>query len=296
MPNTAAGPTSVPGLTTIHLISECVYSPNRSAESETAGRRVTDTHRKILVHLCLWHARTKLREVTKVVYPQSDRHAEPMRIAISIILLCIGALGQSTSGQAQDIVKTLLPNGNPQELVMPKPSERERVIRQLRAARADAQGVYAQQAAFLLAALGADYERSRDYLLWVLKGCDFPDIRRGCDDMTGEYLIYLCEHGHHEFLGPMLISSIDDYNAAGSEGLGSFFSTFVAKSPNDFLDAVRSFPASTQIKMCTFAGFGDGGGMAPEDLRKVRSQLGRMNDEVARRCLRQIEKANTPEQ
>jgi hypothetical protein len=190
----------------------------------------------------------------------------------------------------------LLPDGNIRQLVMPRPSDRERVIHQLRAAQATAQGVRAQEVAFLLAVLGADYERNRDYLLWVMKGCEVSEIKHGCNDMTGDYLISLYEHGHPEILAPLLSSSVKDYNAAGSEGLGGFFSELVAKSPNDFLDAVRSFPASTQRKMCYFAGLADGSGMAPADLRKVRKQLGTMNDEIARRCLRQIEQANKPEQ
>ena len=200
------------------------------------------------------------------------------------------------SSQAQDVVGKILPDGNPRRLVMPKRSERESVIHQLRATRATAQGEHAQQVVFLLAVLGADYERNRDYLLWVLKGCEVPEIKHGCDDMTGEYLIYLYEHGHPEILAPLLSSSVKDYSAAGSEGLGAFFSELVAKSPNAFLDAVRSFPASAQRKMCYFAGAADGGGMSPADLRKVRNQLGAMNDEIARRCLRQIEQANKPEQ
>ena len=219
-----------------------------------------------------------------------------MRIAIAIALLSIGALSQVMSSQAQDVVGKILPDGNPRRLVMPKRSERESVIHQLRATRATAQGEHAQQVVFLLAVLGADYERNRDYLLWVLKGCEVPEIKHGCDDMTGEYLIYLYEHGHPEILAPLLSSSVKDYSAAGSEGLGGFFSELVAKSPNAFLDAVRSFPASTQRKMCYFAGAADGGGMSPADLRKVRNQLGAMNDEIARRCLRQIEQANKPEQ
>ena len=48
--------------------------------------------------------------------------------------------------------------------------------------------------------------------------------------------------------------------------------------------------------MCYFAGTAGDGGMAPADLKKVRKQLGAMNDETAQRCLREIEEANKPEQ
>ena len=215
-----------------------------------------------------------------------------MRAAVATILLWVGALSQPLSVRGQDIVGTLLPDGAPGRLVLPKPTERPRVIRQLRALQAATPGDRPQQVAFLLAALGADYERNRDFLLWALKGCEDPKITHGCDAFTGQYLSYLYEHGHHEILAPLLASGVKSNAAESKEYLGAFFSELVAKSPNEFLDAVRHFPVPTQKKMCSFAGYGDGSGMAEADLRKARKQLGAMNDEVARRCLRQIEAAN----
>jgi len=204
-------------------------------------------------------------------------------------------LSQAAFGQTQDVVRALLPDGAVRRLVIPKPSEKEKIIHQLKAAQATAQGERAQQVAFLLAVLGGDYDRNRDYLLWVMKGCEVPEIKHGCSDMTGDYLIYLYQHGHPEILPPLLSSSVNDYNAAGSESLGMFFSQLVVNSPKDFLDALRSFPASTQRRMCSMAGVAGGGGMTPADLGKARSQLGKMNDEVPRRCLQDIEQANKPE-
>jgi hypothetical protein len=240
----------------------------------------------------------KAKLAREITHPNSqpEQHAKSMRTVIAIAFFSLTAFSQTARSQTPDIVKTLLPDGDPARLVMPKPSERPQVIRQLRAARVGAEGSYAQQAAFLLAVFGADYERSRDYLLWAMKGCDVIQVTRGCDDMTGEYLIYLYEHGHPEILAPLLRAGIDDYNAAGSEGLGGFFADLVVKSPSDFLAAIRPFPPSTQNRICTFAGYSDGGGLAPQDLRKLRIRMGRMDDQVARRCLRQIEAANKPDQ
>lgn len=189
-----------------------------------------------------------------------------------------------------------MPEGNPRRLVMPKPSEGARVIHQLRVAQTTARGDQAQQVAFLLAVFGSDYQRNRDYLLWVLKGCEVPEIKHGCNDMTGEYLFYLYEQGHPDILAPLLNSSVKSHSAAGAESLGELFADLVVKSPKDFLGAVRLFPPSTQRKMCYFAGTAGDGGMAPADLKKVRKQLGAMNDETAQRCLREIEEANKPEQ
>jgi hypothetical protein len=215
-----------------------------------------------------------------------------MRHFVCIIILSVYSVSQTAPKSAQDIVEKLLPEGNISRLEVPKVSERQDAIKQLQEAKRTARGERVQQIAFLLGVLNVDYSRNRDYLLWVLRGCDVPEIKNGCNDMTGEYLVYLFRHGHPEILAPLLDASVKSYNAAGAEGLGAFFAELIAKSPNKFLDAVRSFQILTQKKMCYFAGSGDGGGMAPSDLKKVRERLSAMNDEVARRCLYQVEQAN----
>jgi len=212
---------------------------------------------------------------------------------VILALLSACALGQTAqSQQPPDVVEELMPGGRPDGLVLPKPDEREGVIKQLKNVQAGNPGPRAQRAAFLLATMGVNYERSRDYLLWVFKGCTVPDIARGCDDMTGDYLANLYSHGHSEILRPLLQDGVNSYSASGAEFLGDFFSHLVAKSPGDFLEAVRSFPVETQKKMCFFAGSADGGGMAPADLKRARDQL-RGKGVVARRCLEAIERANT---
>ena len=146
----------------------------------------------------------------------------------------------------------------------------------------------------MLALLKADYESNRDYLLWVLKGCDTPKIVHGCDDMTPVYLISLYEHGHPEILPSLFRSSLQNYNASGSEALGGLLSDLVVKSPNIFLDNLKSFPVSEQKEICYSAGLADGGGMAPENLKNLEKRLDVLNDEMADTCIRQIEKANKP--
>ncbi|HEX2952190.1 MAG TPA: hypothetical protein VHV83_21865 [Armatimonadota bacterium] len=145
-----------------------------------------------------------------------------------------------------------------------------------------------------MATMNVDYERNRNYLLWVFKGCNVPEVKNGCDDMTGTYLAYLYEHGHAEVLKP-LMTGLNGYNAAGSEFIGGFLSRLVAKNHADFLNAIRDFPVPEQKEICYFTGLADGGGMSPADLRQARKQLGAMEDSVARRCLQQIEKANRQE-
>jgi hypothetical protein len=225
-----------------------------------------------------------------------DYYVYRVRAVIGIALLAIAAAapGQSPNPMAksnQSIVERLMPNGGVHPLLLPSPEQREHVVRQLQRMQNDASHPEAQQVAFLLAVLGVDYERNRDYLIWVLKGCNVPEVVHGCDDMTGEFLAYLYEHGHSEVL-TSLMKYGNSYNAAGSEFVGTFLSETVAKSPDIFLDAVRSFPVPTQKKICYFAGLADGGGMAPSNLRIARKALAAKLDDVAARCLREIENAN----
>jgi hypothetical protein len=214
-------------------------------------------------------------------------------IAVAVPMFALSVLAQPDQGNSQqDIVEKLLPNGRvPKDLVL-KPEQRDSIIKKLKVAQGTARAQRAQRVTFLLAALGVEYDRNRGYLLHVLSGCDYPEIRYDCDDVTGDYLVYLYEHGHKEILAPLLKTSIGSYNAAGSEGLGAFFGDLVEKSPEKFLDAVGTLPVPTQKKACGFAGSSDGGGLGAKGLAQVRKNLRTIGSEVALRCLRQIEIAN----
>jgi hypothetical protein len=205
----------------------------------------------------------------------------------------LSVFAQAKPGASQqDIVEQLLPGGAIPKEVLVKPEQRDRIIRKLKVAKAPADTQRAQQVAFLMAALDEEYDQNRDYLLHVLSGCNYPEIRFGCDDMTGFYLIYLWEHGHQEILGPLLKTSIGSYNAAGSEGLGAYFGRLVEESPVRFLDAVSAYQLPTQRKACYFAGASDGGGIGAKSLAQVRQKLRGIGSEIALRCLKEIEDAN----
>jgi hypothetical protein len=217
-----------------------------------------------------------------------------MRYLVAALLSAsIFTFGQTASSQrSQDVVERLMPDGLPSRLVLPKPAARDAAVHELKKAQATARGTHAQRVAFLLAALEIDYARNRDYLLWVLSGCQAEEIKRGCDDLTPEYLTDLYGRGHPEILAPLLKRGLNSYSAAGSEFLGDFAATVVAKAPSEFIDAIRTFPAATQSKICYFAGTSDGGGMAPSDLDQARKRLSQLSDPIARHCLREIERAN----
>lgn len=220
------------------------------------------------------------------------RFRTPLPVVAVAMMAALFALAQSSQGKAQqDIVEKLLPDGGiPKDLRIPS-DQRDSVVKKLKLAQVSAHAQRAQQVAFLLAAFDVEYERNRDYLLHVLSGCNYPEIRYGCDDMTGFYLIYLYEHGHQEILAPLLKTSIGSYNAAGSEGLGGYFGDMVQNSPEKFLEAVSAFSVPTQKKACGFAGSADGGGLGVKGLAQARKKLRAIGSEVALRCLREIETA-----
>jgi hypothetical protein len=166
--------------------------------------------------------------------------------AVAVIPLISVLSVHARAGQGkpqQDVIERLLPEGAIPKDLRVSPDERESIVTRLKRAQSTAHAQRAQQIAFLPAALDVEYERNRDYLLHVLSGCDYPGIRYDCDDMTGGDLIYLIEHDHREIIAQMLKASIDDYNAAGSEGIGAYFGNMVQGSPEKFLDAVSTLPA-----------------------------------------------------
>jgi hypothetical protein len=103
-------------------------------------------------------------------------------------------------------------------------------------------------------------------------------------------VVQLYERGHHEVLGALLAAGFRS-DGALSEMLGDFYGEVLTKSPSRFIAEVRRLDAPTQKEVCWLAGSGDGGGMAG-DLDRARRGLKRIGDEVALRCLREVEEGN----
>jgi len=160
-----------------------------------------------------------------------------------------------------------------------KPAERARAIRLLVAVKRDETGWHRQLAVYLLATLGHDYQRNLDELLRVW--------HRDSDDGTMELLMRLYEQGHKELMQPLL-AGYNGWNAATSEGLGTFYSGQLEKDPKDFLAVLATFPPHRQLSLCTAAGGTDGGRMGPERERKVLANLKAIGEEVATRCARGV--------
>jgi hypothetical protein len=183
----------------------------------------------------------------------------------------------------EGILYQLAPDGVPPRSLALKPAERARAIRLLVAVKRDQTEWNRQLAVYLLAMLGHEYERNRDEILRVWE--------KNGDDGTMALLIRLYEQGHKELLAPLL-ARYDGWNAATSEGLGTFYSDVLEKNPQDFLAVLATFLPKRQLELCTAAGGTDGGGMAKKTERKVLANLKGIGGEVADRCARGVRAGN----
>lgn len=213
----------------------------------------------------------------------------------SALLLLVASVAACQEHPHSDIVVKLMPDGNPSHLARLSPAEQNQAVRQLQSEQKQASAKRRQELAFLLAAMDSDYEKNRDYLVHILRGCTDPSIKFGCDLDTGGFLIALYERGHKDVLKPLMLYGKDSYNAALAEMLGAFYSDVLAERASEFLDTIRGFTPRTQARLCELAGTGDGGGIAKKDLQKARKALKAIGDEIAMKCLRAVETANKPE-
>jgi len=207
-------------------------------------------------------------------------------VAVIILVPVRPGFCQSTAANRAgmgDILHELAPDDAPPASLKLKPTEKARAIRLLLAAKREESGWHKQLAIYLLATLGQDYERNRDALLraWAKVG----------DDGTMALVIQLYEQGHEELLQPLL-ARYDGWNAATSEGLGTFYGDLMAKNPQDFLAVLATFPPRRQLYLCTSAGEADGGGMNPKTERRVLSNLKAIGGEVADRCASGVRAGN----
>lgn len=220
-----------------------------------------------------------------------------MRRLILFLFLFTALVGicLAQQGSQEDVVTKLLPNHYPQKLPGLNPAESKKVISQLQSAQRKATGMRAQEVTFLLAAYNSDYQKNRDYLVHVLRGCATHSVQFGCDEITGAFLEALYQRGHKDVLKPLMLYGKDSYNASLAELLGDFCSRVLANHTDEFLGAIRSMTPKDQRKVCEFAGSADGGGMNPKNLQQVRKNLKRINDDLALRCLRAVELGSKPE-
>jgi hypothetical protein len=183
----------------------------------------------------------------------------------------------------QGILVQLAPDDAPPRTLKLGPAERARAIRLLVAVKRDETGWHRQLTVYLLASLGHDYENNQEELL--------RNRRKSGDDGTEALLVGVYAQGHKELLLPLL-AGYYGWNAAASEGLGTFYADRLEKTPKDFLAALATFPAHRQLELCTAAGGTDGGGMGPKAEHRVLANLNAIGGDVATRCARGVRAGN----
>jgi hypothetical protein len=216
-------------------------------------------------------------------------------LLLAVVMFSTGLFFQTTGDTHSDIVAELIIWGSPLRVATLDPAQERYAIEQLQKAQRQATGKRSQETAFLLAALGSNYEQNRDYLVQALRGCNSAIIKENCDQDKAAFLIALYERGHHEVLYPLLAVGMHSYNAAASEMSGGFYGDVLVKKPSEFLETIRPLTAPTQSKLCQLAGSGDGGGMRANQLKQVKKQLLAIGDGTALRCLKRVEAGARPQ-
>ena len=194
----------------------------------------------------------------------------------------------------EGIIHELAPDTIPMDSLNPKPANRTRAIRLLLAVKSKNTGWNRQQAVYLLALFGHDYELNRDELLKVWRGCVEKIDGTICDEMTAMTLIGLYHQGHQEILRSLL-AGCRNSDGALSEELGPFYSEQLERHPKNFVTTLATFAPKEQHSICWLAGAEDGGGMNPKTERKVLANLKTIGGVVSNRCAREVREANQTE-
>jgi hypothetical protein len=182
-----------------------------------------------------------------------------------------------------DSVGGVLVRGFPPTVAHLSPERRKAALEQLQKEQVHASGRRAQEIAFSLAALGANYSVNRNYLVDIFRRCGTP-MPGDCDEDTAALLIGLHAAGPPEVLKSLLDAGARNPDGSLAEILGSFYSEALKDSPRVFVNSLEQMPIASQSKVCSLAGSGDGGGLAAEDLRTMRASLTRIGGAVALRC------------
>src|ERR1700682_1607043 len=90
---------------------------------------------------------------------------------ITCLIFFVAAFCQKQKAAQEDIVAKLMPEGVPPRVFKLTQDEQTQAVQRLEVEQRQATGKRAQQIAFLMAALGAEYKSNRDYLIQTLHEC-----------------------------------------------------------------------------------------------------------------------------
>lgn len=221
-----------------------------------------------------------------------------IRVLIALIIASVWLFHPPRRSQSQDrpeeIMRVLMPDEVWADATHLDRFDHAEEIRVLKQAQVEAKDERAISIAFLLAALGNDYEANRKKLLDALKGCankPYPQDRE-CTFFVADYLMELCRRGDFSLFRPLFDVS-RKADGAYAESLGGFYSDMLYEQPEQFLRSLSPYPQNKQRDLCSSAAVEDGGGMAEERFLKIRKALNDESDislrRVARTCLLGLE-------
>ena len=203
-------------------------------------------------------------------------------------------LQPQSQNRPEEIMRVLMPNDVWGDVSQLDRFDHTEEIRVLKEAQVEAKNERAVSIAFLLAALGNDYEANRKKLLDALQGCsNRPYPKDGeCAYFVADYLMELCKRGDYSLFKPLFDVS-KKADGAFAQSLGGFYSDMLYEQPKEFLKSLSPYPKNKQRALCSSAGLEDGSGMAEERFQNIRKSLNDISDislrRVARTCLLGLE-------
>ena len=202
-----------------------------------------------------------------------------------------------SQSRSEEILKVLMPNGVWGDVSQLDRFDRSEEIRALSEAQVSAKDERALGIAFLLAALGDDYELNKGKLLDALNQCSCRSYPKDaqCLDFISGYVMSLGRRGDDSLFEPLFNVS-DKADGCFAESLGCFYSDMLWERPEQFMKALESRNKEDQSRFCNWAESADGSGTDEGMLRDMRHSLRRISAQsnsalapVARRCLAGLE-------
>ena len=177
------------------------------------------------------------------------------------------------------------------EMVLEHPKPPGRLLRRFRKQRPEATGASARDIAFALAVFRYRYEQNRDYLLGLLENCAREPENAPEDDICDMQLLdevtNLYWRGDSTLLRPLM--QLPASHPATGE-IGTFYADALGRNTADFLGTLPDVPVEKQRTICESAG-ADEFSMNQPAQDRVTERLRAMDDDVAHRCLQELERA-----
>ncbi len=108
-----------------------------------------------------------------------------------------------------------------------------------------------------------------------LRACNGERVKTECSEDAANYLMGKFYRGDQALL-PLLIRTGLRADGALATDLADFYADLLSTRPELFLEQLRGFSPSDQGQLAWLAGTGDGGGLAPDELKTIVANLHRL--------------------